>query len=651
MQHKIAIYMRWSTLTWSCNVRKTCRLYVENASERLDLFMDSFTAQENQAATNLISQAKFLAETGTGHLQKIKDAHGGMLWEKPQIRFLKPKSMEPVEILEEVEILIKGMEMALTSCPVFPVSLMTDELREISMGMKGKIRLKLEQAKCVVLFDAATAPESMEELSDKLLWTLKTGATTQEELPAFFLLYCLELLQGDAPISRCLECSVRNTEEIEGEETSDVKNPAKGSLKSTCNGIMMKLSSERWNFALKCSLSLGFAVLFGLIFNKENGYWSGLTIATSFIKGRQATFTAANARAQATALGSVYGVLCSFIFQRFVDYRFLLLFPWIIFSNFLKHSRMYGQAGGISAVIGALLILGRKNYGSPSEFAIARIVETFIGLICSVTVEILFQPARAATLAETQFIWSLRALQSCIEDIVLLAGQKSMSESVPLGLREKQKTLKSHIDQMGKFIGDATLEPNFWFLPFQEAIYEKFLRSLRKMQDLILFAAYAVEILSGISEKLGLDWEELEEYIDIDLDHFQEKVKSSLICLEEVLCVKSIAVFENKWQKSPDIESGKSDIKGLDVESVLEIVSSFMENSKEVVSMANASKGEQRLKNQMIIYLSGLGFCISNLMRETIEIGKGVKELIAMESPAMQINLNEILCKFKDFPC
>ncbi|EEF24042.1 conserved hypothetical protein, partial [Ricinus communis] len=131
---------------------------------------------------------------------------GGMLWEKPQIRFLKPKSMEPVEILEEVEILIKGMEMALTSCPVFPVSLMTDELREISMGMKGKIRLKLEQAKCVVLFDAATAPESMEDFQTNSCGLSKL--VPRHKRTASFLLVVLSGTSArDAPISRCLECS------------------------------------------------------------------------------------------------------------------------------------------------------------------------------------------------------------------------------------------------------------------------------------------------------------------------------------------------------------------------------------------------------------------------------------------------------------
>ncbi|KAI3738523.1 hypothetical protein L2E82_28557 [Cichorium intybus] len=51
-------------------------------------------------------------------------------------------------------------------------------------------------------------------------------------------------------------------------------------------------------------------------------------------------------------------------------------------ESLLQHSRMLGESGGISTVIGALLIIGRKNYSPVKEFAIARITEVWIGLFC-----------------------------------------------------------------------------------------------------------------------------------------------------------------------------------------------------------------------------------------------------------------------------
>ncbi|XP_050225008.1 uncharacterized protein LOC126674573 [Mercurialis annua] len=629
-------------------VRKASRLYVENASERLNLLIDAFTAQDNEAASDSISIAKFLATKGIKHLQKIKDAEGCIVWEKPKLGFLKSNCTEPRVVFQDQEMMIKGMEIALTSSHVFPVYLINEELREALMSMKGKISLNLKLAKCLVPFNATTVSER-KEIIDKLLSATRNIATTHEELPAFFFLYCVQLLHGELAIVRHPESI--NTRNISCE---CIKDEEKGNLRRTWTGMILKLIWKRWTFAIKCSLSLGFAVLFGLIFNKENGYWSGLTIAISFVTGRQATFTLANARAQATAMGSVYGILCSFILQKNLDFRVVFLLPWIIFTSFLRHSRMYGQAGGISAVIGALLILGRKNYSSPSEFAIARITEACIGLICFVMVEILFQPARAATLAKTQLTCCLKALQYCIRDIVHFAGSKSMCTSVPPALRGKLKKLKFHISRMEKFFAEAALEPNFWFLPFQTSSYEKLLRSLQKMQDLLLYAADTVEILSELAEKLELNWKELGEHLKDDLDHFQAKAYTSLRCPQEVIYFKSLAVLENKWQKktmTQDIESGKqqnrdaSRNQGPDEDEVSKVVSSLLINSTQVVTRINASEGEQKHKSQMILCLSGFQFCISNLLKETTEVEKELKELLIMENPKMHIHLYEISSK------
>lgn len=119
---------------------------------------------------------------------------------------------------------------------------------------------------------------------------------------------------------------------------------------------------------------------------------------------------------------------------------------------------MYGQGGGISAVIGAVLILGRKSFGPPEEFAIARIVETFIGLTCTIIGELLFQSTRASTLAKSQLSKSLGTLHDCISSMTLRASQAS--------LLHKQKRLKMHVNELGTLIGEADVEPNFGFFAF-----------------------------------------------------------------------------------------------------------------------------------------------------------------------------------------
>jgi len=561
-----------------------------------------------------------------------------MACEKPQIRKLNAG-----ENLQDIEILMKGVEIALDSCPSFPVSMIDEGIKQALLDMKGKIGLKLQNGKCLTPFDATTAPEA--KAGESYVLAPKIGGATQADLPAFFFLYCLELLSRELPVGQNPECNSENTNKTDTRDVTSKRDQEKANLGKTWDYSTIKLPNmERWTLATKCSLSMGFAVLFGLIFNKENGYWSGLIIATSFVTERQATFTVANARGQGTAIGSVYGILCCFIFQRFVDLWFLPLLPWIIFTSFLRHSRMYGQAGGISAVIGALLILGRKNYGPPNEFATARLVEACIGLICFIMAEILLQPARAATLAKTEFAWSLRALRDCIDDTSqLCAGQKSaLSSSIP-ALRRKHQEVKSRINKLEKFIAAAESEPNFWFLPFYGACYRKLLVSLRKMECLLLFVAIEIGTLSQVSDRLQV-------LINNYLLPLGEEVGFSLKCIEELVSMNSLALLERGVQKisisHDDMELGKSSPSAdvlyrtlsLDEE---EVENSIPQHSKVEADGIEKREGAQELKSRLILRIYSLEFCISSLIKETREIEKQVKELITRENPESQFSTKE----------
>ncbi|XP_019098747.1 PREDICTED: uncharacterized protein LOC109132080, partial [Camelina sativa] len=93
--------------------------------------------------------------------------------------------------------------------------------------------------------------------------------------------------------------------------------------------------------------------------------------------------------------------------------------------------------------IGAVLILGRKNFGPPSEFAIERIIETFIGLSCAIMVELIFQPTRAANIAKLELSRSFHALYECAS---LFGAKASKAE-----IMESQKKLRSHLNELKKF--------------------------------------------------------------------------------------------------------------------------------------------------------------------------------------------------------
>ncbi|XVF20087.1 hypothetical protein REPUB_Repub11eG0168200 [Reevesia pubescens] len=645
----LALLLPYPRLACS-EAKKNCKLLAENGSERLKLFVKALCAEDKATASASIAQAKLLTAAAMKLLQNIKRFQESTRWEKLPFKFLRPYYMNSGDKLQEIEMALRGMEIALESnSPSFPWRLMlgNGELKDGLLRLEEHISLTIKQAKSFLPGDSLTVPESNAEDIMKFQQTLQTipPCPTHQDLPSFFFLFCMKLLH-----SMSSPKPATNKNQVQ-------KNGGSSPISSKQNGFSFKevrsscgLKNKRVIPALKFSLSLGFAVLFGLIYSKPNGIWSGLPVAISFAAAREATFKVANIKAQGTVLGTVYGVIGCFLFERFLPIRFLSLLPWFIFTCFLRQSKMYGQAGGISAVIGAVLILGRKNFGPPSEFAIARIIETFIGLSCSIVVELVFQPTRASTLAKIELSNSLKTLHECI-------GSMSLLQVSEANLVENQKKLKIHVNQLGKFIGEAEVEPNFWFLPFHSACYGKLLGSLSKMVDLLLFGSHAIGFLEQESQKLETSWKETVNKLNGDLKLFKESVGSLIKYLEKISLIKSLPTLDNELEKnniSYDLEMGKSSssnffrVAGSDDEDEMDkILSSFLKHSKEVVDVIHGIEGEKEIKSQLVLSLSALGYCMKTLIRETRQIEEGIRELVQWENPSSQVNLHEISCKIR----
>ncbi|XVE79612.1 hypothetical protein DITRI_Ditri14bG0072300 [Diplodiscus trichospermus] len=631
----------------SCEAKKNCKLLAENGSERLKLLVKALCAEDKAAAAASISQAKLLSAAATKLLQSIKRFQGSVIWEKLPFKFLSHYYTNSGEKLQDMEMALRGMEIALENVPSFPGRLTLDgELKDGLLRLEDHICLTIKKAKSFLPGDSLTVPESNAEDIMKFLQTLQTIPPTHQDLPSFFFLFCMELLHFK---SSSKATTNKNQVQKNGGSSSPISSKQNGfSFKEVWNSCGLK--SKRVMPAFKFSLSLGFAVLFGLIYSKPNGYWSGLPVALSFAAAREATFKVANIKAQGTVLGTVYGVIGCFLFERFFPIRFLSLLPWFIFSSFLRQSKMYGQAGGISAVVGAVLILGRKNFGPPSEFAIARIVETFIGLSCSIVVELLFQPSRASTLAKIELSKSLETLHECIGLVSLQVSEANLVEN--------QNKLKINVNQLGKFIGEAEVEPNFWFLPFHNACYGKLLGSLSKMVDLLLFGAHAIASLEQESTKLETSWKETVNNLDDDLKLFKEPIGSSIQYLGKISLIKSLPKLDKELEKnniSHDLEMGKSPCPNFfrasagseDEDEMDKVLNSFLQHSKELVDIIHGIEGEKEIKSQMVLSLTALAYCIKSLIRETRYIEEGIRELVQWENPSSHVNLHEISCKIR----
>ncbi|KAL3818294.1 hypothetical protein ACJIZ3_004199 [Penstemon smallii] len=424
--------------------------YYQNASKRLNLFVKAFSAEEITLSKALISQANFLKITGAKLLQSIKSkqhALGDTSNQVPQIPQHKSR-----------------MEIALSNCSQIPHRLLNSEIKDDISILEEQL---FNQIKNTTNENRVLA-ESNREKDSNFLQTHQISLTSKD-LPSLFFIFCLKF--QDVSARKQLNDSKKKN---------------------------IFFTKKRLMPAIKCSISLGLAVLLGLLYSKENGYWSGLMVAISFAPSREATFRAANVKLQGTVLGTVYAVIFCFILKKYEKIRIISLLPWFVFCSFLCESRMYEKAGGMSAVISAVFILGRDNIGTPSEFGIARIL-----------------------------LISLHSLHECVGSINLASFNR-------LRLEESLKKLKLHVNELGKLIEEAVIEG-----------------SLSKMTDILFYGSYALRCIEQELRKMGSSeiWEEAIVTLEIDVKLLRDVVCSRIKCFEEVSSVKSLEIVDRDLEK------------------------------------------------------------------------------------------------------
>ncbi|XP_057751635.1 uncharacterized protein LOC130969768 [Arachis stenosperma] len=631
-------------------VKRNYKLLTQNTIKRVKLLMKAICEDDKASVFMSVSQAKCFSTTKL--LQIITHYQKGMRWERPQTKIFRSNCLYAVEKLKEVDTTLRGMELALRSINSFPISMINEDMKHGLNSLMQQISLTIKETKHNLHGASLTVPEPSEKNITNFLHSLQTIPTTLQDLPFYFYLFCTKLLY----MKSLAEPTPPSIQDQPTEKNGNPNlNSPEGNKENWAKSLLTTLTSPKLMASYKCSLSLGLSVYLGLVYSKKDGFWAGLPVAVTYASGREATFRVTNLKAQGTVLGTVYGVLISFVFERFLVLRFLSLFPWFLFTSFLQRSQMYGPAGGVSAAIGALLILGRENFGPPKEFAITRIVETFIGLSCSIFVDILFRPKRASTCAKVE-------LSNSIATVVESFGSLSMlHDSSKTKLEQNQKKLKGHVNKLKKFIVEAEAEPNFWFLPFHGACYNKLLESLSRLDDVLQLGSQALKFLQQELQRCEACWKEHVNLIEGDIGHLKELICNSMKSFEEISKLKSLGFLEKELEEkkkntTSDVEVGKSTpkssicmVSGLGEDDLEKTLGSYLQHSRNAVDHLydddDDVEDEKELKSQVVLSLSALGFCLSAIMKETMKIEEAIKELVQWENPSSVINLYEISCK------
>ncbi|XP_022157897.1 uncharacterized protein LOC111024503 [Momordica charantia] len=293
-------------------VKEKRKEVVENVGERLGLLLKALLSDNDAVAAGSISKALLLSTSATKLLRHIRQYQPSMQWEWVPLKKWRAGCVR----LQELETPLRGMELALSNIPSYPIETLQNEpLKHALNASENHIRQSLKQANAHPPSDSHTFPESNPDDDDAmntvdLIHTMPTNP--QHDLPPLFFIFCMNLL-----------CHNSNNKP---------QPPNKPEPKQSKSSIWTSWAPQVTPLpALKSAIALGIAAFLGLIYSKENGFWASLGVAVSIGSGREATFKVANLKLQGTVVGSVYGVLCFVVLEKYLLGRLLCLLPWFVF--------------------------------------------------------------------------------------------------------------------------------------------------------------------------------------------------------------------------------------------------------------------------------------------------------------------------------
>lgn len=216
-------------------------------------------------------------------------------------------------------------------------------------------------------------------------------------------------------------------------------------------------------------------------------------------------------------------------------------------------------------------------------FTITRLVETFIGLSCTVATDLVFQrKARPTARARAQLHRCVAVLRECVVGLAPASSAKQQ--------QQQHKTLLEQVAQLKKYAVEAGSEPNFlWLAPFPTSCYDKVHGSLSRIAQLIGLYQHARAILidtAGGSRQLGADMKRFHSALSVSLEALLE---------EDV-----------------DLEAGK----GIFCEDMA-VVKSFLGHAREALSQQEQEEEEEQLA---AVCLGSIGFCMGEMMKEAQQL-------------------------------
>ena len=256
-------------------------------------------------------------------------------------------------------------------------------------------------------------------------------------------------------------------------------------------------------FALRRSVGILLASLVVLVpalsdIFGSNGVWAPLSVAFVMTSNELGTsLKRAVLRLEGTVAGAMIAYVTLVLVGAYTPLVVIIIAVWVTLSGLVRASKEWSYAGLVSAFTAALIAFGNENPDvSSEEYALQRVKQTFVGILVSTLVSVVFPGRWIGTRLYISLHDTLGAVIPVI-DAVLHQGETREDEMEEKNMESMMGEVWKGVKMQEVLNERSTAEPTLWRFPVPNRAWSIVVREERKLVHSLIWMEHLTAVGFG----------------------------------------------------------------------------------------------------------------------------------------------------------
>ncbi|EFJ18686.1 hypothetical protein SELMODRAFT_419949 [Selaginella moellendorffii] len=435
-------------------VQYNTKLFAKLAMENFAVLVHAFCSNDQEEITSLCLQSKSVQRAALKAYSEIQRRKVEIAWEPGVLVQARSQGENVSRMITNMNQYLIGMNIAIQQGAAVskPVQDMTRNSLEklgswsnsfLSGTVSSFPKSQIQAEKQVRIEEVREALLTLHDYA-AATWN-RSDCTPDEEFRRMFFLFTVKkfveeeikiLMAGQVPVALshpachhgCKAAAISSGSALPVHSSNTTPSNL---VAATRRSLNLAANKKMVIEAFKIALSMVIAVYLGVLYRKDYGYWSTITVALGLFNHRTGTFKSTSLRLQGTALGTVYGYLVALTTHQALLTTIFAILPWLAFTSFMRKSKLLELTGASTAYTSAVIF-----------------------------------------------------------DVHSIECSECFKAAIP-EVRKKEQTIRDGVERLRQLTAEARAEPDFWHAPFHDGIYSKLWESQSRITELLSYLSLA----------------------------------------------------------------------------------------------------------------------------------------------------------------